>query len=67
MLLALVIAVVVWIAAAWDRDPIEEVEYGQPIPVQVDNLPPGTHIMDGWQQDVRVRLRAPRSVLDDLI
>ena len=66
MLLALVIAVVVWIAAAWDRDPIEELEFGQPIPVQVENLPPGTYIMDGWQQEVRVRLRAPQSVMDEL-
>lgn len=66
LLLAVVIAVVVWIAAAWDRDPIEEMEFGQPIPVQVENLPPDTHILDGWQQEVRVRLRAPRSVMDEL-
>jgi YbbR domain-containing protein len=66
MLLALVIAVVVWIAAAWQRDPIYEDEFDAPIPVQVKNLPSGTHLVDGWQQDVRVRLRAPRSVWDRL-
>jgi YbbR domain-containing protein len=66
MLLAVVIAVVVWIAAMWAHDPIEEVEFEQPIPIHVENLPPGTHLLDGWQQEVRVRLRAPRSVLDEL-
>jgi YbbR domain-containing protein len=66
MLLAVVIAVVVWIAAAWQRDPIVEGEFDLPVTVQVRNLPSGTHIQEGAQQQVNVRLRAPQSVWDQL-
>jgi YbbR domain-containing protein len=66
MLLAVIIAVVVWIAAEWDRDPIVENEYEQPISVRVRNVPSGIQLVDGWQQQVRVRLRAPQSVWDGL-
>jgi YbbR domain-containing protein len=66
MLLALMIAAVVWIAAEWDRDPIQEGVYDQPIPVRVENRPPGTFLAEGWQQEVQVRMRAPRSVWDQL-
>jgi YbbR domain-containing protein len=66
MFLAVVIAVVVWLAAAWQRDPIVENEFDRPIPIQVQNQPAGSHLVDGWQEDVRVRLRAPQSVWDRL-
>jgi len=66
LLLALVIAVVVWIAQESERDPIVEDDYQQPIPVVVQNQPPGTHLVEGWQAEVRVRLRAPQSVWDEL-
>jgi YbbR domain-containing protein len=66
MLLALIIAVVVWIAAEWDRDPIQEGLYDQPIPVRVENRPSGTFLAEGWQQEVQVHIRAPRSVWDRL-
>ncbi len=66
MLLALIIGVVVWIAAEWEQDPILAGEFEQPIPVQVVNQPPDTHLVEGWQQQVRVRLRAPKSVWDRL-
>ena len=46
MLLALMIAAVVWIAAEWDRDPIQEGVYDQPIPVRVENRPPGTFLAE---------------------
>ncbi len=66
MLLALIIAMVVWIAAEWEEDPIVEADYGQPIPVRVVNQPPDTYLVPGWQQQVRVRLRAPQSVWERL-
>ncbi len=66
LLLALVIAVVVWIAQESERDPIVEDDYQQPIPVVVQNQPSGTHLVEGWQAEVRVRLRAPQSVWDEL-
>jgi YbbR domain-containing protein len=66
ILLALIVAFVVWIAQEWDRDPIVEGDYDQPIAVVVQNQPSGTHLVDGWQQEVRVRLRAPQAVWDQL-
>jgi YbbR domain-containing protein len=62
LVLALIIALVVWIAQEWERDPIVEDDYAQPISVVVRNQPSGTHLVDGWQQEVRVHLRAPESV-----
>jgi len=66
LLLALVIAVVVWIAQESERDPIVEDDFQQPIPVVVQNQPSGTHLVEDWQGEVRVRLRAPQSVWDRL-
>lgn len=66
MLLALFIALVVWVASEWDRDPILQDEFAQPIPIQVVNQPPQTHLVDGWQREVRVHLRAPQSVWNEL-
>lgn len=66
MLLAVIIAVVVWIAQEWERDPILENVYDQKIPVEVENRPYGTDLVDGWEQDVTVRLRAPNSVWNRL-
>jgi YbbR domain-containing protein len=66
ILLALIVAVVVWIAQEWERDPIVEDDYDQPISVVVQNQPSGTFLVEGWQQEVRVRLRAPQSVWDQL-
>lgn len=62
MLLALAIAVAVWVAAAWERDPIVEQAYSGSVPVTVKNLPSGAYLADGWQEDLSVRLRAPQSV-----
>lgn len=62
MLLALAIAAAVWVAAAWDRDPFVEQVYSSSVPVTVKNLPAGTYLVDGWQEDLRITLRAPQSV-----
>ena len=66
ILLAIIIAVVVWVAAESENDPIIEDDYAQPIPVEVENQAPGTHLVEGWQQEVSVRLRAPQSVWNQL-
>lgn len=66
MLLALFFAVVVWGVAQWDKDPVLVDEFEQPIHVQIKNLPRGIHLVDGWQQEVHVRLRAAESVWDQL-
>ena len=66
MLLALALAAAAWVAAEWQENPIITAEFDQPIAVRVVNRPPDIYLVDGWQQDVRVRLRAPRSVWDRL-
>jgi YbbR domain-containing protein len=66
MLLALFFAILVWVAAEWENDPILIDEFEQPFVVQIRNLPPDTHIVEGEQQEVRVRLRATRSVWEQL-
>ncbi len=66
MLLALILATAAWVAAEWQEDPIITDEFDQPIAVRVVNRPPDTYLVEGWQQDVRVRLRAPQSVWNQL-
>jgi YbbR domain-containing protein len=66
MILAMIIAVVVWVAQSWERNPIIEREFDEPIPVQVENQPPDTYLVEGWQDQVRVRLKAPQSVWNRL-
>lgn len=66
MLLALFFAVLVWVAAEWENDPILVDEFEQSFAVQIRNLPQDTHIVGGEQQEVRVRLRATRSVWEQL-
>ena len=66
ILLAVIISVVVWVAAESENDPIFEDDYEQPIPVEVENQASGTFLVEGWQQEVRVRLRAPQSVWNQL-
>jgi YbbR domain-containing protein len=43
-----------------------ERDFDQPIPVAVENQPPSTSLAEGWQQEVRIRLRAPQSVWNQL-
>ena len=66
MVLSLFLAVVVWVAAEWEHDPIVERDFDQPIPVAVENQPASTSLVEGWQQEVRIRLRAPQSVWNQL-
>jgi YbbR domain-containing protein len=66
MVLALIFAVVVWLAQEWDRDPILEHEFEEPVPVEVINKPSGLYLVEGAQEEVSVRLRAPRSVWNQL-
>jgi YbbR domain-containing protein len=66
MILALVMAVVVWVAAESAEDPIVQAELGEPIPIEVQNLPPDTILEEDWQQSARVRLIGPTSMWNDL-
>ncbi len=66
MLLALLFAVVTWVVAQWDNDPILVKEFDQPISVEIKNRPREIHLVNGWQQEVHVRLRAAESVWEQL-
>ena len=60
--LALTLAVVVWVVAVREENPIEQGDFPEAIPVQVHNKPPGTTLLPmSFNESVRVTIRAPRS------
>jgi YbbR domain-containing protein len=65
--LALVLAVIVWIVAIQEENPIEQGEFPEPITVQVRNQPEGTTFLpSGFDEQVRLNIRAPLSTWRDL-
>jgi YbbR domain-containing protein len=67
ILLSLVLAMVVWIVAVQEENPIEEGEFSEPIPIEVRNQPPGTTFLPAaFEESVRLTIRAPRSNWVDL-
>jgi YbbR domain-containing protein len=60
--LALLLALVAWVVAVHEEDPLEERAFSQLVPVEVMNLPAGTIVVGetGWQTSAT--LRAPRSI-----
>jgi len=59
--LALSLAIIVWVVAVQEENPIEQREYDQPVRVQVRNRPPGTILFPQFNQSVQLKLRAPQS------
>jgi YbbR domain-containing protein len=67
MLLALVLAIVVWIVAVQDENPIMRGEFADAIPIEVRNQPTGTTFLpERFEEDVRLTIRAPQSSWRDL-
>jgi YbbR domain-containing protein len=65
--LALVLAIIVWIVATQEQNPIEEGEFGEAIAVEVRNQPEGTTFLPGmFDEQVWLTLRAPQSSWRDL-
>jgi len=65
--LALILAVIVWIVATQEQNPIQEGEFGEPIRVEVRNQPEGTTFLPGvFEELVWLTLRAPESSWRDL-
>jgi YbbR domain-containing protein len=64
--LALVLAVIVWIVAAQEENPIEKGEYQETIPVEVRNQPEGTTFFPEFEERVKLIIRAPESSWRDL-
>jgi YbbR domain-containing protein len=67
MLLALVLAVVVWIVAVQEENPIETGEFQQTIPIEIRNQPEGTTFRpETFEESVLLTIRAPQSSWQDL-
>ncbi len=63
---ALILAIFVWVSAVSSTDPNEEREYATPVPVTVLGLDPDLVITGQLEDEVKVRIRAPRSVQERL-
>ena len=67
ILLALLLAVVVWIVAVQEDNPIVQLEFGEPIRIEVRNQPEGTTFLpDGFEEEVYVTVRTPQRNWQDL-
>ena len=66
LLMALVLAVMVWMAATIQENPFAEAFLADPVPVEVVNRGEGLVIVGGVNQQVRIKVRAPESVWEDL-
>ncbi len=67
IVLAFVLAVVVWIVATQEENPVESGEFEAAIPIEVRNQPAGTTFLpERFEESVALTLRAPRSSWNDL-
>ena len=65
-LLALVMAVVVWVAAVNESDPNEVLSYPVPIEIEIVGQNPDLLITNSYSKQIELTLRAPRSVWSQL-
>jgi len=66
VVMALALAVMVWMAAKIQASPFEEGFLPEAVPVEVTNRGEGLVIVGGLNQEVSIRVRAPESVWADL-
>jgi YbbR domain-containing protein len=67
IMLALVLAIVVWIVAVQQENPIVQNTFGEAIPIEVHNQPAGTTFLpDGFDESVTLTVRAPQKNWQDL-
>jgi len=62
ILLALLLALVVWVVASQDADPVEQTDFERPVPIQIVGLQSGLVITNSPAESTIVQLRAPESV-----
>jgi len=67
LLLALVMAIVVWVSAMLATDPNEESVYPGSIPIQIEGLDPSMLLMDNKPTEAQITLIAPRSIWSQLL
>lgn len=63
---SLILAIIVWVSAVSSADPNEEREYSTPIPVTVLGLDPDLVITGQLEDEIKVTIRAPRSIQERL-
>lgn len=66
LVMSLVLAVMVWMVATIQANPFAEGYLADPVPVEVVNRGEGLVIVGGSGQGVRIRIRTPESVWEDL-
>jgi len=66
VVLALVLAIIVWVVAVNEEDPSIQNEFPEAIPIEIHNQPPNTIFFGEVQDSVYVTIRAPRTSWDDL-
>jgi YbbR domain-containing protein len=66
IILALIFAVIVWVVAANEENPIVEDVFSEPIPIEMVNQPEGTVIFGDVVNKVQLTLRASQANWDEL-
>ncbi|MGC8836895.1 MAG: CdaR family protein [Anaerolineae bacterium] len=66
VVLALALALTVWVVAAREENPIQTGRFQEPIPIEVSAAPTGTKLWTPVRESVLVTLRAPKSSWDRL-
>lgn len=66
MVLAIILATMVWFVAVREENPPIEDDYAESINLEVENLPAGTIIFGEVPDQVNLRLRAPQSSWEEL-
>lgn len=67
LLLALILAIAIWVVAEGEEDPFEERAYPNPIDIQIIGQPEDMLIVNQPLTEASITLRAPASVWDTLI
>src|SRR6266568_4660807 len=62
LLIALVLAILVWIIALNEVNPIQEKTFGQSVPISLINIPPNTLLTGNVITRATVTIRAPQQV-----
>jgi len=66
IVLAFVLASVIWVVAAREENPITDGQFSDPIPIEVTTPSLGTKLWDPIDESVVVTIRAPKSSWDNL-
>jgi YbbR domain-containing protein len=66
IILALIFAIIVWVVAANEENPIVEDVFSEPIPIEMVNQPEGTVIFGDVVNKVQLTLRASQASWDEL-